>query len=629
MKWIKILLLFILIHQVFSFVISLLLSEKNERFLSGYVFMSVFLNNLIYIAVLFLWIYCGFPAAEIKFFTLYTHEQYHFTLAAYLDDVTITFLLIGNLITLIIVYFSRYYMHREKGFKRFFNTILFFHVAYTLTALAGNFITMFMGWEFLGVSSFLLVAFYRERYLPVRNAVKIFSVYRFGDVGFIMGIWALNQLIHSDVSFLTLNSNDFVSHFSGKKMEFALIIVSVCFLLAAMVKSAQFPYTYWIARAMEGPTPSSAIFYGSLSINMGVLLLLRTQSVWYSVWSIKLLLIIIGIMTVLMANSTSKVQPSIKAKIAYLSAAQVGIMFIELAFNLRLLVLIHFTTNAFFRTYQLLVSPSVASYLIQKQIYFSKTISNAKPFYFYRFSKFRNFVYLMSLKEWNLDYFISKYLFGYIKIIGKKMNFINFKFLYFIFIPLLLAGVIFKMYFHSHHKFLSQFLPLFFSISGFMFVIKSYSERKNVFLSIFLIFLSQQCVLMAVSYNEDYPPEAAMLYSSGIIFGYFICMIILKKLFLYERNYFDLNKYYGHIYQYKKEGFLFLFGILCMIGFPVTPTFIGEDLILEHIHIHQYLLAFLIASIYILSGIQGIRMYARIFLGPHCKNYHEVAIKSS
>ena len=92
-------------------------------------------------------------------------------------------------------------MHRESGYKRFFYTILFFYAGYTLAVFAGNLETLFIGWEILGLTSFLLVAFYRERYLPVKNAFKVFSIYRIGDVGIILAMWASHHLWHENITF--------------------------------------------------------------------------------------------------------------------------------------------------------------------------------------------------------------------------------------------------------------------------------------------------------------------------------------------------------------------------------------------------------------------------------------------
>jgi len=93
------------------------------------------------------------------------------------------------------------YLHKEPGYKRFFTTFLVFFISVQIIVLAGNFETLFIGWEILGVSSFLLIAYYRHRYLPVRNGLKVFSIYRIADVGILITMWLSHHLWHENITF--------------------------------------------------------------------------------------------------------------------------------------------------------------------------------------------------------------------------------------------------------------------------------------------------------------------------------------------------------------------------------------------------------------------------------------------
>ena len=155
-------------------------------------------------------------------------------------------------------------MHREHGYKRFFNTIQFFYVGYNIIIFAGNLETMFIGWEVLGISSFLLIAFYRDRYLPVKNATKIFSIYRVGDVGLILAMWMTHHLFHQNVTFHQLNDYT-LGHEHLQTHTWVGVFISVMFLVSAAAKSGQLPFSSWVPRAMEGPTPSSCLLYTSPS----------------------------------------------------------------------------------------------------------------------------------------------------------------------------------------------------------------------------------------------------------------------------------------------------------------------------------------------------------------------------
>lgn len=615
--------------NVGGFIGSLFFKGEKERPIASFATASVITCNILLFFILFLWGINGFSALSVHLATLYEYHQYAFDLNLLLDEISAVFLIVGNTITLLIIYFSRRYLHREKGYKRFFNTILFFYLAYNLVSLAGNLVTMFMGWEYLGISSFLLVAFYRERYLPVKNAVKIFSVYRMGDVAFIMAIWLFNQVTHYNFSFDGINSVSFVDAYLADKENIRLVL-SLLFLFTAVVKSAQFPFIYWIPRAMEGPTPSSAIFYGSLSIHMGILLLFRTYYIWEPFWLTRVLFGIIGLLTVLMANPAALVQSSVKTQIAYSSVTQIGFMFIELALGLKWLVLIHFMSNAYLRTYQLIVSPSVAAYLLHQQAYFSRLIQAEQKLIDLFPRPLRKTIYVLAQKEWNLDYIVTRYLFGMVKKTGRRLYFIHFKTLFAVIIPIYalmlymqMAGV--KLWWIKQYVF-----PLLLSCVAFLLSVRAYAERYSVDLVLFLMVISQLFILLSISFNESYPSYLTWWYLPGVIAGFLVCITVIIILRQREgAEVITLNKYYGHGYEYPAKSVIFLLGILCVIGFPITTTFIAEDIILEHVGAHQFLLAFFVAVTYLFTGINGIRAYARIFLGPHYKHYHTTALKSA
>ena len=117
------------------------------------------------------------PSARCKRCRSFKTEGFEFFIDLTFDRITATYLFVGSLLTFLVTVYSRYYLHRESGYKRFFNTIHFFFLGYNLVVFSGNMETLFIGWEILGISSFLLIAFYRERYLPVKNAMKVFSIH--------------------------------------------------------------------------------------------------------------------------------------------------------------------------------------------------------------------------------------------------------------------------------------------------------------------------------------------------------------------------------------------------------------------------------------------------------------------
>jgi len=607
-----------------GFFISLLLPKKNENLISRIAFFTLLFQLILSAVLVFFWATDGFHNLNIKDVSLYASTEYNFFLDFYFDKITAVYLIVGALLTFMVTIYSRYYLHREKDYKRFFSIILFFYAGYNLVIFSGNFETMFIGWEILGLSSFLLIAFYRDRYLPVKNAVKVFSIYRIADIGMILAMWLSHHLWHENITFSTMENDVLVQqHLSEHSM--VGVFISLMILISAAAKSAQLPFSYWLPRAMEGPTPSSAIFYGSLSVHIGVFLLLRTFPFWEHQLSVRILIGLLGVVTGIIASGIARVQSSVKSQIAYSSISQIGLIFIEIAAGLETLALIHFAGNAFLRTYQLLVSPSVVSYLIREQFYNFKprpiTIEDSFP------KKVQYTFYMLSLKEWNLDTFMYRFMWNPVKRIGSKLNFLTFKRILFFFMPLYIGGFILYEYESSIPPSVHHYLPVIFSFVGLVMVVKAFTERLNVQLSWTLVLMNHLWITLAISFNEHFTNEHNFLYLSGIILAGCIGYLSLNRLRSFET--INLNQFHGHSYEHPKISFVFLLACLGLAGFPITPTFIGEDLIFSHIHEDQWLLALFVSASFILDGLAIIRIYARVFMGPHAKNYHEVAFRSS
>jgi len=377
---------------------------------------------------------------------------------------------------------------------------------------------------------------------------------------------------------------------------------------------------------MEGPTPSSAIFYGSLSVHIGAFLLHRTYELWENQLSVRILIVLLGLVTSIITSLIARVQSSVKSQIAYSSAAQIGLIFVEIALGLENLALVHFAGNAFLRTYQLLVSPSVASYLIREQFYNYQprelTLEDSLP------KKIEHSIYILSLKEWNLDKFMSRFLWNPLKQAGRALNFVTLRSLFLFFIPAYLVGL-WCLYTRTNiPPGLRAYLPALFAVIGLSMILKSFAERKNILISWFLIIMNHFWVALAVSFNESFLYSQVHLYLSGIVVAGFVGYLCLRKIKTLEST-IDLGQLHGHVYEHPKIALIFLLACLGLAGFPITPTFIGEDLIFSHIHEHQYLLAIVVSLSFVIDGLSLIRLYARIFLGPHIKTYHETPYKSS
>lgn len=588
-------------------------------------FVTVGLQGLIFMTLAITWAFSGFPSIDVKEAVLFQTAGYEFFIAFRFDKITAVYALVGSILSFLVTVYSRTYLHREKGYKRFFNNTLFFYTGYNIAIFAGNFETLFIGWEILGIASFLLIAFYRNRYLPVKNAVKVFSIYRIADVGILLVIWMSHHLWHENITFEKLNNYDLV-HSQLQSDTLVGVFISLMILLSAAAKSAQLPFSSWLPRAMEGPTPSTAIFYGSLSVHIGVFLLLRTFPFWEHQVSVRIVIGLLGLLTSIVASGIARVQSSVKAQIAYASISQIGIIFIEVALGLTDIALLHFAGNAFLRTYQLLVSPSVVTYLIREQFYNYTprvdTFEDSLP------KRLEYSFYILCLKEWNLDTFMYRFYWNPMKWAGKKLSFLTLRNVLMVGIPVLIAGFVGLFNIPEIPAAIQYRLPGLLAFIGLMFSLKSFTERKNVKLSWILIVMNHFWIALAISFNEDFNFNVIVWYLSGVvIFGVvgFVCLRLLRIL---ERK-ISLDRFHGHSFMYPGMALVFLLACLAVAGFPITPTFIGEDVILTHINSDQVFLAFSAAFSFIINGLAIIRIYARVFLGPHVHSMYDMAYRSS
>lgn len=601
-----------------GFVLSIFIPGRKEPWLSRLAFFTTGFNLVLSIGFIIQWVIRGSVAIHLKDLSVYSSDHYDFFIDFYFDKISAVYLLVGSLLTFLVAVYSRYYLHRETGYKRFFSTILFFYTGFTIIILSGNFETLFVGWEILGISSFLLIGFYRQRYLPVKNALKVFTIYRIGDVGILLAMWMSHHLWKENITFLELNNYAWVDEQFTAHTSIS-VFVSLMILLAAAAKSAQLPFSAWLPRAMEGPTPSSAIFYGSLSVHIGAFLLLRTFPFWEHQWGIRIAILALGFISAIITSLIARVQANVKSQIAYSSAAQIGIIFMEIAAGLDTLALIHFAGNAFLRTYQLLISPSVVTYLIREQFYNAhlRKIRNRK----YLPRVWRNTLYMLSIREWYLDSFVFRVFFNPLKKMRRLVGFLNLKNLLLFFLPLYIGGFYLAYIQQPWSDDWKNVLSVSISLIALLMVAKAYNERESSRLSWLLIVFALFFIDLAITFNDRYNASETAMYLGGIMISGivgFICLVRINRL---EKGKVGLNRFHGLVTKYPVTAFTFLLASLGLTGFPITTTFLGEDIILTHIRENQVILACLVALTFIINGIAVLRIYARVFLGASERNY--------
>ncbi len=285
-------------------------------------------------------------------------EHFHFTLKFVFDRLSVPFVILTFVLCGVIGAFASRYLHRDEGYHRFFLFYALFQLGMVLSSLAGTIETLFLGWELVGLSSALLVAFFHSRENPVRNGLRVWSVYRFADAAFLLGALVLHHLTGGgDFEELT-GAGPWPEGVATISPTNALV-VGLLLLVAAAGKSALIPFSGWLPRAMEGPTPSSAVFYGALSVHLGAFLLLRVSPLLDISMPLRITVIVLGLSTAAFAAMASRVQTDVKSALAFASLTQVSIIVVEIGCGLRYLALSHIIGHACMRTLQLLRAPSL------------------------------------------------------------------------------------------------------------------------------------------------------------------------------------------------------------------------------------------------------------------------------
>ena len=278
--------------------------------------------------------------------------EYQILISFTLDAFALSFATLVAFVGLLVTRFSEHYLHREAGFQRFFLILSLFTGAMLLIVLAGNAALAFVGWELAGVSSYLLIAYVYERPVATANATRAFLANRIGDAGFILGLFLCLHLLG------TLEWDALAREAAGLD-QLGAALVAAGFLLAAFAKSAQVPFAPWIARALEGPTPSSAVFYGALMVHAGIYLVIRLEPLLLQSPVLLALLVLIGALTALYGFLGGLVQTDAKSALMFSTTAQVGLMFLACGLGWFTLAAWYLVLHAAWRAYQFLNAPAL------------------------------------------------------------------------------------------------------------------------------------------------------------------------------------------------------------------------------------------------------------------------------
>lgn len=363
-NWISLLGFFATISPVLLFSIiggSMLVGYKiSESAIGRWVKATIGIAFLSTFAILCIMLTNGSFRESVDFGNLVTIQEvhFHFHLSFLFDRLSIPMAILSMVLCGTVGTFGIKYLHRDKGFHRFFLCFAMFTVGMNFASLAGTIETLFLGWEFVGLSSALLVAYFHERVDPVQNGLRVWIVYRLADAAFLAAAVVLHHQTGEGNFEVLLGSSVWPEGTAAVKGNYA-ILAGLLLLVAAAGKSGLVPFSGWLPRAMEGPTPSSAIFYGALSVHLGAFLLLRVSPIIHESIVLEAAVISLGLITAIFASITGRVQTDVKSALAFASLAQVGIIVVEIGAGFLYLALIHLIGHACMRSLQLLRAPTL------------------------------------------------------------------------------------------------------------------------------------------------------------------------------------------------------------------------------------------------------------------------------
>jgi len=293
---------------------------------------------------------------EVRIYTWLPSGDLEVGFGFLVDPLSAVMMLVVTAISFLIARFSVNYMHNEQGFARYFTVTPLFVFAMLVLVMADNYVLLFLGWESDGVCSYVLISFFQDPTAAGQAGTKAFFMNRVGDAAFLLGIFLIID---------TFGTADYAGVFqraddigTGTATAIGLLL-----LVGATGKSAQMPLATWLARAMEGPTPSSALIHAATMVTAGVYLIARSHELYAQAPNALLAVAIVGAATAVLGAVVGLVQTDIKGLLAYSTTAQLGLMFLACGLGAYAVAIFHLAAHAVFKTLLFLTAPSVLHHL--------------------------------------------------------------------------------------------------------------------------------------------------------------------------------------------------------------------------------------------------------------------------
>jgi NADH-quinone oxidoreductase subunit L len=361
------------LFPLIAYVLIIFLTKKSKGISVGIALAAIIASLIVSIGVLVETLQKGITMAEpyqvaVKWLNLSPVADItglQIDMGILIDPLSAVMMFVVTSIATLVIIYSIGYMHGDPGFSRYFAYMSFFAFSMLLLVIANNFFEMFIGWELVGLCSYLLIGFWFERPSAAAAANKAFITNRWGDFGFMLGIILLY------INFGTFNFTELsqiVEQGAGVGAA-TMTLITLLIFAGPLAKSAQFPLHVWLPDAMEGPTPVSSILHAATMVAAGVYLLARGFVLFHESPETMLMIAYIGGFTAFFAASIALVQRDIKRILAFSTLSQLGYMVMAIGVGSITAGMFHLTTHAFFKCMLFLGAGSVIHAINDQDIF--------------------------------------------------------------------------------------------------------------------------------------------------------------------------------------------------------------------------------------------------------------------
>jgi len=313
-----------------------------KKLFTGLVTSGLIFASLVSSVLLFIHLYNGGEVVHVEMMDWISAGNLSVPFGFVVDNVSIVMMLVVSLVSTIVHIYSMGYMEHDKGFNRFFSYLSAFVFSMMILVMSDNFLGLFIGWEGVGLCSWLLIGFWFHKESATWAANEAFIMNRIADLGMLIGIfmiyWNLGSLQY-DVVFANIGDLDIT----------IVTWIGIFLFIGAMGKSAQFPLHTWLADAMEGPTPVSALIHAATMVTAGVYLVIRSNELFALIPDVGYFIASLGAFVAMFAATMALVNKDIKRVIAYSTLSQLGYMFVAAGLGAYWIALFHLVTHAFFK----------------------------------------------------------------------------------------------------------------------------------------------------------------------------------------------------------------------------------------------------------------------------------------